>query len=275
MQSINVISLTPDVTDWLATSHHPYVLHVFDHVCNLINERREVLSIVTPHIGDGPFNLVVQEDVLFSKYLKAQSAIAIHADQLHLGELTINKCNAKPWSSRPNWEILHAKRDEIPGQLILPIPNYQPSLPPFLRTAFSSALARADITAALRATRQLAGLGQGLTPAGDDFILGAVLAAWVIHPSEIAVRLAKEVTNTAAPLTTSLSAAWLKSAGKGEAGILWHNFFNALLADDLSAIEYQITKLLSVGHTSGADAFAGFIDTFIGYMESEAKSCPS
>jgi len=59
MQSINALSLAPDVRNWLANSRQPCILHVFDHACNLISERREVLSIVTPQIRNGPFNLIV------------------------------------------------------------------------------------------------------------------------------------------------------------------------------------------------------------------------
>jgi hypothetical protein len=126
----------------------------------------------------------------------------------------------------------------------------------------SSAFAIADISSALTITSKLAGLGVGLTPAGDDFILGSLLAAWIIHPPEIASTLAEEIANTAAPLTTSLSAAWLKSAGRGEAGILWHEFFEALISRDKISVEDSIEKILAVGATSGADALAGFIGTF-------------
>jgi len=118
MQSINALSLAPDVCDWLAHSRHARVLHVFDHACNLINERREVLSIVTPQIGNGPFNLVVEDEVLFSDHLDAQSLISIRANQLRLEDLTINTKDAKLWSPRPDWERLHAKRDDILSQLM-------------------------------------------------------------------------------------------------------------------------------------------------------------
>jgi len=75
--------------------------------------------------------------------------------------------------------------------------------------------------------------------------------------------LAEETTNIAASLTTSLSAAWLKSAGKGEAGILWHNFFDALSTADPVRIQESMNEILSVGETSGADALAGFIGAFV------------
>ena len=53
-------------------------------------------------------------------------------------------------------------------------------------------------------------------------MVGAIYASWILHPPEIAGTLGKEIADRTSPLTTSLSAAWLKSAGRGEAGILWH-----------------------------------------------------
>jgi len=268
MQSINALTLTPDVNDWLLNSRDPRILHVFDHACNLINERREVLSIVTPEIGNGPFNLVVEDEILFSEHLYIESSIAVSDNQLTLADLTIDTNNAILWPPRPNWEVLHAKRGNILTQIAsLPITNNQPLLPNSLVSTLSSALANADLPSSLTAAKQLAGLGQGLTPAGDDFILGAVYAAWIIHPLEMGSVFAQEISNTAVPLTTSLSAAWLKSAGKGEAGILWHEFFDALIASDGARIQEAMEKILAMGETSGADALAGFIGAFVAWME--------
>jgi Protein of unknown function (DUF2877) len=268
MQSINALTLTPDVNDWLLNSRDPRILHVFDHACNLINERREVLSIVTPEIGNGPFNLVVEDEILFSEHLYIESSIAISDNQLTLADLTIDTNNAILWPPRPNWEVLHAKRGNILTQIAsLPITNNQPLLPNSLVSTLSSALANADLPSSLTAAKHLAGLGQGLTPAGDDFILGAVYAARIIHPLEMGSVFAQEISNTAVPLTTSLSAAWLKSAGKGEAGILWHEFFDALIASDGARIQEAMEKILAMGETSGADALAGFIGAFVAWME--------
>jgi len=68
LQSIKAISLTHTANGWLMNSQLPQILHVFDHACILINERREVLSIVAAQIGNGPFNLVVENDVLLSDH---------------------------------------------------------------------------------------------------------------------------------------------------------------------------------------------------------------
>lgn len=251
-------------------------MHVFDQACNLINEQGEVLSIVAPEIGNGPFNLVNDDGVLFSEHLSVQSPISNSRNHLNLGNLTISTADAKIWSPRPDWERLHARKDNILNQLAkLPIiaehsfgTNYQMPMSQF-STSLISALTNADIPSSLVAVQRLAGLGIGLTPAGDDFILGAILAAWIIHPLEIVSALAKEIANTAAPLTTSLSAAWLKSAGNGEVGILWHDLFGSLLNADTVRIQTATDKILAVGETSGADALAGFIGTFTSYTERE------
>ncbi|HUF00372.1 MAG TPA: DUF2877 domain-containing protein [Anaerolineales bacterium] len=269
MQSVDSLSLADAVTDWLANSRHPRILHVFDRACNLINEHREVLSIVTPQIGNGPFNLVLEDDICFSDHLNLESPISISPAQIALGDLTLHTTDAKSWNPHPDWGMLHDRRDEVLTQITqLPtlapgagVTNYQFS--DSLISSLCSALANADISFAKTITSKLSGLGPGLTPSGDDIIMGAIYAAWIIHPAEVADVLAHEIANTAAPLTTSLSAAWLRSAGKGEAGILWHEFFNALISGNPAILRLQMTKLLSIGHTSGADALAGFIGTFM------------
>ena len=143
----------------------------------------------------------------------------------------------------------------------------QPLLPNSLVSALSAALVKADISTAKAVASRLAGLGMGLTPAGDDFIVGALYASWIIHPTNIVRVLAEEIAGAAAPLTTSLSAAWLRSAGKGEAGILWHEFFDALIDSDAARIQETMDKILAVGETSGADALAGFIGLLAAWRE--------
>jgi uncharacterized protein DUF2877 len=269
MQFLNALSCTPAVNNWLTNSCQPRILHVFDHACNLINERREVLSIVTPHIGKGPFSIVVQDDLLFSKRLDVESPIVISADQLILGSISIDTTDAEVWNPCPDWETLHTKRDQISAQVKqLPDINFQFS------NSLASAIAIADLHSALIAAKGLAGLGIGLTPAGDDFIIGTLLATWIIHPAEIVTVLAEEIAETAASLTTSLSAAWLRSAGRGETGILWHEFFDALVSGDIIQIHFKMDNILAVGKTSGVDALAGFSNTFISYVERENHVVP-
>jgi hypothetical protein len=247
----------------MTKSQHPSVLHVFDNACNLINENKDVLSIVTKPIGAGPFNLVVDDDVLVVERVTVDSPVILHDDGLQVGYLIINMKHANLWSPCPDWDRAHAKREIIRERVAhLPVRNYQPDLPPSLLSTFSKAMATVDVPACVSASQQLAGLGQGLTPSGDDFMLGALYAAWIIQPPAIARNLADAVANSAAPLTTSLSAAWLKSAGRGEAGILWHEFLDALVSADVMSNHIAAEKIVAVGATSGADALSGFVSSF-------------
>jgi hypothetical protein len=203
-------SITLGARDWLANSRFPRILHIFDRACNLINERREVLSIVGPQIGNGPFNLVLENNVFFPEHLNFQSQVSIAVNQLTLGDLSIHTADAKLWVPRPDWESLHTKKNEFLNQIIslqatlsdaggkpgnpltatLPVTNYQS-----LVSDLCSALATVDLSSALKIASKLSGLGAGLTPAGDDFMIGAIYATWIIHPPEIASALAEGVTN--------------------------------------------------------------------------------
>jgi hypothetical protein len=265
VQSINALSAAPRVGGWLANSRDPRILHIFDDVCNLINEREEVLSIVTPRIGNGPFNLVIADDLCFSDSLQVESQVFRSPDQLMIGEVIIHLLSAKLWNSRPDWTRLYSHRENIARCLMELRANNQFSHS--LALDLSSALAAANFCSAKIIASKLAGLGIGLTPSGDDFIMGAIYAAWIIHPPKIAAPLVQGIVNTAAPLTTSLSAAWLRSAGEGEAGNVWHEFLDALVSENALRIEERMNNILAVGETSGADALAGLTSVFMSWME--------
>ncbi len=258
---LSALSIAPAAHDWLLFSIRPRWLHVFAHVCNLTNERGDVFSVVSRDIGDGPFNLVIEQDgIIFSNFLNVQSQIIITPSRMVLGGIVIDAQGAALASLRPDWGALHSHKDPVVQQLMsLPVVGYLPCVPDSLLSDLFNSVYAADIQAARVAARKLAGLGPGLTPAGDDVLLGAVFAAWIIHPPATAAALAEAITNTAAPLTTSLSAAWLRSAGKGDAGILWHRLFDALLSADDRTVQKALEGILAVGDSSGAAALAGFI----------------
>jgi len=274
MQSLEALSLSPGVKQWLTNARPARVLHVFGRACNLINEDGELLSIVTPEIGDGPLNLVIRESACFPDFLRAQSPVSVSADGLALGSICIRTTAARLWSPQPSWGQLYRNRRAIASRLsgisvleLLKRSGFALSGLPGRRGLFISesvlsdfclALAGADIFTARRLAARLAGFGVGLTPAGDDFLLGSIYAAQIIHPPERARLLVRAVAGTAAPLTTSLSAAWLRAGARGEAARIWHDLFGALLVGDQTMIQSGTFKLLSVGHTSGADSLLGF-----------------
>jgi hypothetical protein len=96
-----------------------------------------------------------------------------------------------------------------------------------------------------------------LTPAGDDFLAGVMLWAWLAHPSPH--RVCQILLEEAVPRTTVLSAALLSAAAVGECSAPWHRLLQALPAGDEHGITKAAHHVLSFGNTSGADSLAGFL----------------
>jgi len=86
-----------------------------------------------------------------------------------------------------------------------------------------------------------------------------LLAAWAGLYGPEAAQSGAFIAEAAAPLTTTLSAAYLRAAAKGECMAHWHALFEGMLHLDAAATRTAIKVLMSIGHTSGADALAGFL----------------
>lgn len=96
----------------------------------------------------------------------------------------------------------------------------------------------------------LIGLGPGLTPAGDDFAGGAMIALRAFGHAALADRIAAWALPLAERNTGRISRAHLACAAAGEG----HEALHALLG---SFEEKHLDALARVGHTSGLDAAAG------------------
>jgi hypothetical protein len=96
----------------------------------------------------------------------------------------------------------------------------------------------------------LIGLGPGLTPAGDDFVGGAMIALRAFGEPALADRVAAWALPLAERNTGKISRAHLRCAAAGEG----HEALHDLLG---SFEEKHLDRLARIGHTSGLDAAAG------------------
>lgn len=101
----------------------------------------------------------------------------------------------------------------------------------------------------------LIGLGAGLTPAGDDFVGGAMIALRAAGELALAERIAAWALSLAETNTNRISRAHLACAAQGEG----HEALHALLASSgrSARFEQSLARLAGIGHTSGLDAAAG------------------
>jgi hypothetical protein len=257
------------------------VLAVFDHACDLVTPEGDVIALVSSRIGDGPLNIVVKDAADLLPRISPDAPVMIGGHRLQIGQLEVDLSRATTWEPRPDWDVLRARRPaiaarlpllwtachrETPGCSLLALLN--PPMPPAgpdqltLSTARQAAQALqegwdGDLERLQRGVTGLAGLGGGLTPAGDDFLVGAMLWAWIAHPAPAA--LCRTIAQAAVPRTTTLSAAFLRAAARGECGGAWHALLAALSEGDEDSITVAARGIVARGATSGADGLAGFL----------------
>ena len=227
---------------WLQQTHMLRILHLFANSCNLLNQDDQLISIVSPSIGLGPFSLIIPEFAL--EKVHHGEPIRVVDGRLEIGNWGLGIDGLTVWDAVPKWGQLKGRVFEN-GRLFPLAPKIQYHFDRLL-----SGLKSESETIVIDAAYSLAGLGEGLTPTGDDILMGAIYALWVYQPHSEWIRLIGE---TAVPRTTTLSAAFLRAAMDGEATIHWHQL--------VQNHPHAIQKILSIGHTSGRDAWTGFLQT--------------
>ena len=107
-----------------------------------------------------------------------------------------------------------------------------------------------------KSVASLLGLGPGLTPSGDDFLGGMLIALHVC--GEIVVQKQLYIPISAQFETTSpVSRAHLQAAAIGEGSESLHRVFNAILNADVVKLASEVDAIDRIGHTSGWDILAG------------------
>jgi len=112
--------------------------------------------------------------------------------------------------------------------------------------------------------QNLAGLGPGLTPSGDDMLSGLMASlALIAHnlkgDAERVRRVNREIASSARKRTTMLSEEYLSQAARGET----NEHFQELIKKMLTALPNEAKRsaelVLKVGETSGTDTVLGIL----------------
>ena len=280
------------------------VLAVFERACDLATRDGDVVALVTPQVGDGPLNIVVDGAAGLFAGIDPGAPVTLEGSRggvspslLRVGGLRVDLGRAAVWEPRLDWRALRARRATIASRLpflralclrhasagsLLALLEAPPPGDAPAETILSTALEAAeslregwggDFGRLQEGVAGLAGLGGGLTPAGDDFLTGAMLWAWLAHPAPGI--LCDALVEVAAPRTTTLSAAFLRAAGWGECDASWHALLAALALPPAvgepvepsggtggvaeAEISAAVWEVLAHGATSGADGLTGFI----------------
>jgi hypothetical protein len=234
----------------------------------------DVVCIGTPDLGSGPLNAQVESTQAFDAIRRSRHVdVSSDGGLLHVGVTSFRFASAHRW--RPTavaWPVdakrlargvAHVRewaRRRAPGDGLSSL---------VARTSAADALARAgrDAVRALEARlgddgdddvslsplAALIGLGPGLTPSGDDFLGGAIVALHSYGHAQRAQRLAAKLRFEGA--THPISVAHWRAACEG----LGSDALHACLRDmaEGRAARSSLDRIATIGHTSGWDALAG------------------
>jgi hypothetical protein len=134
-----------------------------------------------------------------------------------------------------------------------------------------------DTGFAIRQVQRLIGWGEGLTPAGDDFLVGLLAsldAGAQDNPQRRGFRdtIAESLVRGAHD-TTPIAAHYLRLAAGGHYGQPLVGLRNALLdADRSDVFDNALACALGVGATSGADMVSGFLAGFAAWLPAPATA---
>ncbi|MBI3974866.1 MAG: DUF2877 domain-containing protein [Armatimonadetes bacterium] len=254
------------------------VLAAYDRSCYIETGEGRLIAVLAEPLGRGAFAITVGGTPSFAN-LRPDQALSLTGQMLQLGDHRIDLTMAVPWDPTvpslagpgdQGMRVLAAHlRANAPAEGLAGVhldPGETPETPLLAQgrgalNRLYTGLTQGDAAAITGATAQLAGLGPGLTPSGDDVLAGILLAlrlwpgaAGPLGPKVVGALL----IGTAAPRTGRISRAYLWAASRRQASEAWHDLIRALPADP-DAVITAATRILEIGETSGADMLTGFL----------------
>ncbi|MCE7984121.1 MAG: DUF2877 domain-containing protein [Caldilinea sp. CFX5] len=247
-----------------------FCLSRHDHACNFQSADGLLIALVTAEQGNGPFHIVLPHRLPPLLTNKGDLQTHWRPGVLFIGPQQISLQQAAIWQpdlpalDKLSVNALLSLHEELNRQP--PSPLHSSSTAFYARAqqgiaALQAGLTQGDNAKIQAGARYLAGLGPGLTPAGDDFLVGllAAMVACRLPLREAPTTLCLLIAQTAAAQTTQLSARWLACAGQGHFGEAWHHLITALNSNASATITTAAHRILTTGATSGVDAMSGFL----------------
>jgi hypothetical protein len=234
-------------------------------------------------LGNGPLNVLC--DGLppnMDGTVNVGDEAAVENGRILIGSSALNLANAKPWA--PGAVQLHdANRiviglaafdaslpEKLPADGLAVLLRYGPNelgLSPVAAAAaeparyawqLASCSGSGIIVDPTRLT-PLIGLGPGLTPSGDDFIGGVLIALHQLGRDALREAIWQAVAPLARVGTTAISFAHLSAAAQGLGHAALHAVLEGVIAGQRDGMRAHFDALARLGHTSGWDALAGAV----------------
>jgi hypothetical protein len=256
------------------------VVHsVFRQACNLQVDDGSLLTLLAPQIGNAPHGIRIElpSGLAFSDRLRAGQRVGCRAAVLRVAgaDFAVGLSGAKRWRSDLETLAADLSRPEVArawrvAWQALGCHRRRLGEDPLTEAIYARGLALARASRALcapeaaAAIRRLIGCGPGLTPAGDDLIVGFLAGLWSSSSGDPARRRFLDalaaIVSAAAEATGEISRAYLQHASRGSVAEPLARLARAI-ADGapLPEVARAARNALRVGHTSGGDGVQGLL----------------
>lgn len=276
------------------TNFDAVVHSVFRSAANLrSNDGNTLLTLTAADQPDLPQGIRLDTPPGFSfETLRPAEPAARRGGTLRLASLTIDLRSASLWTCdlsalrtdlthpqvtaawRSVWRALNARQRQtnaaiIAETLLHGTHNPQAPHPPLTRIAADAlrrllaAARQLDPSAAAPALTALIGLGGGLTPSGDDLLVGFLAGLWCTlreNPRRIAfLSQLSETIIALSPRTNDISRTYLIHAARGKVSSRLKDLADSLSRGENSHLLQTAEAAMQTGHTSGMDAVTGLL----------------
>ena len=252
-----------------------YVLHSrFDRVINFVHEGR-LASMVAESVGAGPLNLVFRGALPAAESVQIdERSIRINGEEHAFTARFRSTFRIDDWDPDlfyPNVETLHRHLlEQAPAESLTFLLDEERRAA--FRAGFEQHLVQ-RVTEALHliyagrlldGVRILSGCGNGLTPAGDDFIAGLLTARrmrnqMLDEPEDQDIPLIREAARSGNLIADSL----IECAAAGSLCEPHLRLVEALVCGTEDMLLPQMDRVLGTGATSGADWLTGLCMTLM------------
>lgn len=246
---------------------------VFQRVINIRDDRGRMYSFLAASLDHGPDSIILDIEELDSLGIAAGDRVSGSIEGLRMGRYRIEVWEAKPYTlSLPEYRtdartlrsrMAYAKKrlESIDSDRSTPFLAMMDSMLEERRLHLMEAMRTGDVEESARLGRKLLGLGQGLTPSGDDIMLGLFCVVLMGNsPLEGLKDFPETLLVDADSLTNDLSFWGLKRAAKGQVREKVSDFVRDLAEG--REITDSLESILDIGHSSGKDITTGILTGF-------------
>lgn len=257
-----------------------FVHSVFERVVNVENEAGELFTLACRDLDNAPDTMIVDAAGFRALGIECGDRVDAAASDLAIaGRIRIALDGARTWEAALPYyprdptrldRNLPRLREKVAGlafgagaEATSAFTSKMPVLIARRTGMLRDALAARDAGAARRHGAALVGLGPGLTPSGDDYLVGLFAALHMPgHPCGDMTGVCTAIAADCHERTHAISAAALKAAARGRVRESVNALLHALVQGGADRVMAALAPVLAIGSTSGADMVAGILDGF-------------